>query len=90
MASKKEKEILSKIKIVITQHFDSHENAFNFFDKNSDGELDKKEIKSLLKEAKVSGFIRGLVANKLIEKFDESDNESIAWTEFKEAVKDIV
>lgn len=90
MASKKEKEILGKIKIVLTQHFDSPENAFDFFDKNRDGELDKKEIKSLLKKAKVSGFIRGVVAKKLIEKFDGSENKTIAWTEFKEAVKDIV
>ncbi len=90
MASKKEKEILNKIKIVLTQHFDSPELAFNFFDKNADGELDKNEIKDLLKKAKVGGFIRSIVAKKLIEKFDDSENETIAWTEFKDAVKDIV
>ena len=90
MASKKEKEILNKIKIVLTQHFDSPESAFKFFDKNGDGELNKDEVKSLLKKAKVGGFIRSIVANKLIEKFDDSENELIAWTEFKEAVKDIV
>jgi len=89
MASKKEKEILSKIKILLTQEFDNPEDAFNFFDKNNDGDLVRSEVKSLLKKAKVGKFIRGIVSSKLIEKFDESDDERIAWKEFKSAIKDI-
>lgn len=89
MASKKEKEILSKIKILLTQEFDNPEDAFNFFDKNNDGDLARSEVKSLLKKAKVGKFIRGIVSSKLIEKFDESDDKRIAWKEFKSAIKDI-
>ena len=48
MASKKK--ILNKIRILITQKFDSPEDAFNFFDKDSDGKLNRKEIVKLLKE----------------------------------------
>lgn len=89
MASKKEKEILSKIKILLTRKFENPEDAFNFFDKNKDGDLARSEVKSLLKEAKVNKFIRGIVSKKLIEKFDESEDKRIAWKEFKTAIKDI-
>lgn len=89
MASKKEKQILKKIKILLTQEFESPEKAFEFFDKNHDGDLSRKEVKELLKKAKVSKFIRGIVSTKLIEKFDESSDERIEWGEFKGAIKDI-
>ena len=89
MASKKEKQILSKIKILLTQQFENPQEAFEFFDKNEDGNLSRSEVKELLKQAKVSKFIRGVVSTKLIEKFDESSDERIEWPEFKQAVKDI-
>lgn len=89
MASKKEKQILKKIKILLTQQFDDPQEAFEFFDKNEDGNLSRKEVKALLKKAKVSKFIRGIVSTKLIEKFDESSDERIEWHEFKGAIKDI-
>jgi len=89
MPSKKEKEILDKIKILLTQQFDDPQAAFDFFDKNADGDLSRSEIKSLLKDAKVSRFIRSVVATKLIDKFDESEDKRIAWTEFETAVEDI-
>lgn len=89
MASKKEKEILKKIKILLTQQFDNPEEAFSFFDKNGDKLLNRNEVKALLKSAKVSSFIRGIVSKKLIEKFDDSSDEEISWKEFKSAVKDI-
>lgn len=90
MASAKEKEILDKIKIVLTQKFDNPEAAFSFFDKNGDGTLNKGEIEKLLKEAEVSGFIRGIVASKLIEKFDGSDDQNIGWEEFETAISGMV
>lgn len=89
MASKKEKEILKKIKILLTQKFDSPEEAFSFFDKNQDGDLNRSEVKDMLKDAKVGRFLRSIVSGKLIQKFDESEDERIAWKEFKSAVKDI-
>ena len=90
MATSKEQEILDKIKIVLTQKFENPEAAFSFFDKDGDGTLNKKEIEKLLKEAEVSGFIRGLVASKLIEKFDNSEDENIGWEEFETAVSGMV
>lgn len=89
MASKKEKQILSKIKILLTQQFENPQEAFDFFDKNEDGNLSRIEVKELLKQAKVSKFIRGVVSSKLIEKFDESSDERIEWHEFKDAVKNM-
>ena len=90
MASSKEKEILKKIRILLTQSFDDPKDAFTFFDKNKDGVLNKKEVKELLKQAKISGFIRGFVSKKLIEKFDNSKDKTIGWKEFRSAVKEIV
>lgn len=87
MASKKQ--ILRKIQIVITNHFDTPEDAFNFFDKSGNGKLSKKEIVKLLKEAEINGFIRGIVSSKLIEGYDKDDDGYINWKEFKTAVNEI-
>ena len=81
--------ILNKIQILITNHFNSPEEAFNFFDKDSDGKLNRKEIVKLLKEAEINGFIRGIVSKKLIEGYDKSDDKLIDWEEFKAAVDEI-
>jgi len=86
--SRKEK-ILNKIQILITNHFNTPEAAFNFFDKNGNGKLSKKEIVKLLKEAEISGFIRGIVASKLIEGYDKNKDELIDWIEFKAAIDEI-
>lgn len=88
MASKKD--ILNKIQIVITKHFKTPQDAFNFFDKDGDGKLSKSEIVDLLKEAEISGFIRGIVGSKLIDGYDKNGDELIDWKEFKIAVEEIV
>ena len=84
-----EESIMNKIQIVITNHFDTPEEAFSFFDKNSDGKLKKSEIVKLLKQAEISGFIRGLVGSKLIDGYDKSGDDLIDWDEFKTAVDKI-
>jgi len=81
--------ILNKIQILITNHFDTPEEAFSFFDEDGDGKLKKSEVVQLLKEAEISGFIRGLVASKLVEGYDNSGDELIGWEEFKAAVDEI-
>lgn len=81
--------ILSKIQILITNRFDTPEEAFSFFDADSSGKLKKSEIVKLLKEAEINGFIRGLVGSKLIEGYDQSGDELIDWEEFKTAVDKI-
>lgn len=88
MASKRE--ILDKIRILITQEFTTPQEAFNFFDKNKDGYLTKKELKKLVKSARVSSIISGIVASKMIEALDADKNKKFDWKEFKAAVDSLV
>ena len=81
--------ILNKIQILITNHFDTPEEAFSFFDKDGDGKLKRSEVIKLLKEAEISGFIRGIVASKLVDGYDSSGDDLIGWEEFKTAVDEI-
>ncbi|MBT8187049.1 MAG: EF-hand domain-containing protein [Croceitalea sp.] len=87
MASKES--ILNKIQILITNHFETPEKAFEFFDEDGDGKLQKSEVVALLKQAKISGFIRGIVATRLMEAYDASEDEYIDWEEFKAAIAKI-
>lgn len=88
MASKKE--ILGKIRILITQKFKDPQEAFNFFDKNGDGYLSRKELKKLVKESKVSGFLSGMVASKMIEGLDKNKDKKFNWQEFKKAADNLI
>ncbi|WP_437371040.1 EF-hand domain-containing protein [Maribacter litoralis] len=63
--------------------------AFNFFDEDNDQKLTKSEIVKLLKQAEISGFIRGIVSSKLIEGYDKNGDELIDWQEFKSAIAKI-
>ena len=84
------KEVLKKIKILISQQFETPEAALNFFDKNADGHLEYGEIKNLIKKAEVSKFISGLAASKILEGMDKDDDEKLNWVEFKEATKSLL
>lgn len=87
MASKKT--IIKKIQIVLTKHFETPHDAFNFFDKNGNGKLSKAEVVRLLKEAEINGFIRGIVGSKLIEGYDKDGDGKIDWKEFKTAIAEM-
>ena len=84
-----EESILNKIQILITNHFETPEMAFNFFDEDNDQKLTKSEIVKLLKQAEISGFLRGIVSSKLIEGYDKDGDELIDWKEFKFAIDEI-
>ena len=84
-----EESILNKIQILITNHFETPQKAYDFFDSNGDGKLTKGEIVRLLKEAEISGFLRGIVSTKLIEGYDTNEDELIDWEEFKAAIAKI-
>lgn len=86
----KKKEILSKIKILITQSFDTPETAFNFFDKNNDGALSTKEIKKLLGKAKINGILKGIIAKKMMKELDKNKTKNVDWNEFKSVLKDLL
>tara|TARA_R100001369_G_scaffold61221_1_gene88098 strand:- start:1448 stop:1720 length:273 start_codon:yes stop_codon:yes gene_type:complete len=81
--------ILDKIQILITNKFETPEEAYNFLDEDGDGKLKKSEIVELLKKAEISGFLRGIVSSKLIEGYDKSGDELIDWEEFKAAISKI-
>lgn len=81
--------ILKKIEILITNHFKTPEEAFAFFDKDGNKKLSSNEIKELLKQAEISSFIRGIVADKLIEGYDKDGDKLINWAEFKAAIDEI-
>lgn len=85
MASKKE--ILGKIRILITQKFNDPQEAFNFFDKNGDGYLNKAELVALVKSAKVNGFLSKVVAKTIMVGLDKDTNKKLNWKEFSKAVK---
>lgn len=75
--------ILRKIRILITNQFDTPEEAFSFFDSDTDGRLKVSEIKRLLKDAEINGFIRGVVANELLKEYDDFSDTTLDWEEFK-------
>ena len=81
--------ILRKIRILITNQFDSPEEAFKFFDSDKDGRLRKSEIKKMLRSAEVNGFLRGIVANELLKGYDKSSDDTINWEEFKVAIAEL-
>ncbi len=88
MASKKQ--ILNKLRILITQKFDDPEQAFQFFDKNSDGKLSASELKKLISTAEVSRFLSSIVANKLLNELDADQDRRFDWQEFRKAVKKLM
>lgn len=81
--------ILEKIETLVKAKFSTEEEAFAFFDENSDGKLSKSEVKNMLKEAEITGFIRGIIANKLIESYDTDHDGYINWSEFKLAINEL-
>jgi Ca2+-binding EF-hand superfamily protein len=88
MASKKD--ILKKIRVLLTQKFDSPEKAFEFFDKNNDRALNRSEIKTMLKSADISRFLTPMVAEKMLSDLDQSKDDKVEWSEFKKSVKDLM
>jgi len=82
-------DILRKIRILITNQFDSPEEAFRFFDSDEDARLNKFEIKKMLRAAEINGFISGFVANELLKGHDTNSDDTINWEEFKVAIAEL-
>jgi Ca2+-binding EF-hand superfamily protein len=89
MASKKQK-IYNKLKILISREYEDPQKAFDFFDNDKDGSLDRTEIKNLLKKAQVSRFLTGIVSSKMIESLDKSDDKKVSWKEFKKVARELM
>ena len=87
MAWTKEK-ILVNIESLMRSKFSEPREAFDYFDEDNDGNLTKSDFKKLLKEAKVSALIRGLVAEFMMQSFDANDDGLVSWEEFQAAIKE--
>ncbi|PQJ80463.1 EF-hand domain-containing protein [Polaribacter porphyrae] len=81
--------ILRDIHTLITKQFETPEEAFQNFDEDKDGALNKSEIKDLLKAAGVGGLIRGIVANEMLKGYDKSGDKTINYEEFKVAIAEL-
>jgi len=86
----KKKDILNKIKVLITQSFEKPEDAFAFFDKNADGKIEKDELKKLIRAAEVSRFISGMAAKQMLKGLDGDMDEKLNWNEFKKGVNELL
>ncbi|MGK0412346.1 MAG: Ca2+-binding EF-hand superfamily protein [Polaribacter sp.] len=87
MAWTKEK-ILENIEVLMRSKFETPEEAFHYYDRDNDGFLTKDDFKILLKEAEVHVIIRGLVAEFMMQSFDQNSNKTVSWKEFQEAIKE--
>ena len=87
MAWSKEK-ILKNIESLMRSKFTTPQQAFDYYDDDNDGFLTKSDFKNLLKEAKVSSLIRGLVAEFMMQSFDKNEDKRISWEEFQVAIKE--
>ena len=87
MAWTKDK-ILKKLESLMRSKFTNPKEAFNYYDTNKDGFLTKTDFKTLLKEANVSALIRGLVAEFMMQSFDQNKDDLVSWEEFQEAIKE--
>ena len=76
--------ILRKIRNLLTEQFETPEQAFKFFDKNESGTLSRAELKKLVKKAEISGFLSTIVAGQLIKKLDRDGDGELNWQEFKD------
>jgi Ca2+-binding EF-hand superfamily protein len=87
MAWTREK-ILENIEVLMRSKFETPQEAFMYYDSDKDGLLSKTDFKNLLKEAKVSVLIRGLVAEFMMNSFDQNNDNTVSWEEFQEAIKE--
>ena len=87
MAWTKQK-ILKNIERLMRSKFTTPKEAFVYYDEDKDGFLTKSDFKKLLKEAKVSSLVRGLVAEFMMKTFDLNNTKTVSWKEFQAAIKE--
>ncbi|WP_439130274.1 EF-hand domain-containing protein [Polaribacter sp.] len=79
--------IIINIESLMKSKFSSPREAFDYFDADKDGNLTKHDLKQILKEAKVNILIRGVVADFMLQSFDENKDGLVSWHEFQAAIK---
>ncbi|WP_339661030.1 EF-hand domain-containing protein [uncultured Polaribacter sp.] len=81
--------LIRKIRILITNQFDTPEEALDFFDSKSEGRFRKTEIKKILRLAAETGFIKGIVAQEILKGYDKPSDDTINWEELKSLISDL-
>lgn len=80
--------IVRNIENLMKSKFSNPREAFDYFDSDKDGNLTKQDFKHILKEAKVNILIRGVVAEFMLQSFDENKDGVVNWQEFQKAVQE--
>ncbi len=80
-----EKELKQKVGALVAKKFGGdYKKAFEHYDRDKDGAVQKSELVSLLAEAGVgNGLTRGIWASKIVERLDSGGDSAIEWTEFE-------
>jgi len=79
------RELKTKVGALVAKKFGGdYKAAFEFYDANKDGGVDKSELGHLLSDAGVgNGVTRGTWASRIIEKLDSDGDSKIEWSEFQ-------
>jgi hypothetical protein len=83
-----ERELREKFTALIQRDFHgSFRAAFDHFDKNHDGKIDRGELIEFLKSAGIgNGFTRRYWADGILDKLDTNHDRMISWDEFQPAI----
>ncbi len=83
------RELKAKVGELVDKKFSGDfKKAFDFYDADHDGGINKDEVTALLKDAGVgSGLTRGMWANGILDKLDTSKDTAIQWSEFEAVFK---
>lgn len=84
------RELKEKVSAMVTKRFGGdYRRAFEHYDQDRDGGVDKASLTRLLADAGVgNGITRGAWANGVLAKLDRSGDEKIQWSEFEQVIKE--
>jgi hypothetical protein len=79
------KELKAKVAALVKRDHDGdYKKAFDHYDGDKDGGVEKSELVKLLGDAGVGNFVtRSTWANRIIEKLDKGQDQKIQWSEFE-------
>lgn len=80
-----EKELKQKVSTLVAKKFGGdYKKAFEHYDRDKDGAVQKDELVKMLAEAGVgNGLTRGIWASKIVERLDSGGDRAIEWSEFE-------
>jgi Ca2+-binding EF-hand superfamily protein len=83
-----EQELKTKVRNLVESRFGGdYRKAFECYDRNSDGGIDRDEVMNVLRQAGVgSGLTRGAWADGALDRLDTNHNGRVEWREFQRQV----